>query len=103
MIKENFLGDNIARDDKLSAGLIYSQFASDDVLTEELRAMGAKQTGPLPVQSLARAISPSPSVVDDEVLKECRALSPAAIIEVVTFIGLLQLLHRLSSYFPAKV
>jgi hypothetical protein len=39
--------------------------------------------------------------VDEGVVSACRALAPAAIVEVVTFIALLQLLHRLESYYAA--
>jgi hypothetical protein len=35
------------------------------------------------------------------VIAASRALTPAAIVEVVTFIALLQLLHRLESYYSA--
>jgi len=52
------------------------------------------------VQRLARAVSSSPAAVDADVVAGSRALAPAAIIEVVTFIALLQLLHRLEAYYP---
>jgi hypothetical protein len=50
---------------------------------------------------LARAIAPSPAAVDGDVVASCRDLSPAAIVEVVTFVALLQLLHRLETYYAA--
>jgi hypothetical protein len=53
-------------------------------------------------RALARALAPSPTAVDDAVIASSRALAPAAIIEVVTFIALLQMLHRLESYFAPE-
>lgn len=52
---------------------------------------------------LARAVAPSPANVDDQVIAASRNLAPAAIVEVVTFIALLQLLHRLDSYYAGGV
>ena len=50
---------------------------------------------------LARAASPSPAAIDASVVGACRegGLSAPAIIELVTWISVLQMLHRLSSYF----
>jgi hypothetical protein len=51
------------------------------------------------VQILARAVSPSPAAVDASVLESSRAIPPAGIVELVTFISVLQMLHRLSSFY----
>jgi|GEM_PF-5352406 len=58
-------------------------------LTTHLRAAGAVEVEEPPILVLARAVSPSPATVDEAVLTSCRALSPAAIVEVVMFIALL--------------
>lgn len=101
MIKENFSRDGesvIGRDNKLAAGLIFAQTVANPSLAEELRALGAQELPDSPVQVLARAISPSPATVDESVLESSRALSPAGIVELVTFVSVLQMLHRLSSF-----
>jgi hypothetical protein len=36
---------------------------------------------------------------DAEVVFACRDLAPAAIVEIVTFIALLQMLHRVQRYY----
>ncbi len=53
---------------------------------------------------LARAASPSPAEVDADVVAACRAggLSAPAIVELVTWLAVLQLLHRLSCYFVVE-
>jgi hypothetical protein len=101
MIKENFGGESvIGQDQKLAAGLIYAECVGNSALAEEMRAMGAAPlTEDSPVQKLARAISPSPATVDDAVTAEARAIPPAGIVELVSFVALLQLLHRLSCYY----
>jgi hypothetical protein len=52
---------------------------------------------------LTRAASSSPAAIDAEVVDACaRDLSPAAIVEIVTWLSVLQLLHRLTCYiWPA--
>lgn len=104
MIKDN-LGESesvIGRDDKLAAGLIYAQTVGNPALAEELRALGAREMPDSPTQILARAISPSPAAVDPSVLESSRAIPPAGIVELVTFISVLQMLHRLSIFYPAN-
>jgi alkylhydroperoxidase family enzyme len=101
MIRDNFTESVVGRAEKLSAGLVYADTVGNTSLADQLRATGATPLADSPVQQLARAISPSPAAVDDATLAACRALPPAGIVEVVTFVALLQLLHRLESYFPA--
>lgn len=100
MIKDNLGESVIGRDNKLAAGLIYAQTVGNPSLAEELRALGAKELPDSPSQILARAISTSPAAVDQGVLEASRALSPAGIVELVTFVSVLQMLHRLSSFYP---
>jgi alkylhydroperoxidase family enzyme len=99
MIRENLGETMIGRDEKLAAGLIYAQLVRSGGLEAELRALGAKEAPESPVLALARAISPSPAQVDDAVLESSRAIPPAGIVELVSFIALLQLLERLSSFY----
>ena len=51
------------------------------------------------VLELARAASPSPAAVDDAVVDRCRALEPAAIVETVVWLSVLQMLHRLTAFY----
>ena len=90
----------IGRDNKLAAGLIYAVTVGNPALAEELRLLGARELPDSPMQTLARAISSSPAAVDHSVLDASRAISPAGIVELVTFVALLQQLHRLSSFYP---
>jgi alkylhydroperoxidase family enzyme len=99
MIRDNFYESAVGRDKKLAAGLIFAEAIGNDALANGLRATGAKPTDDERIQTLARALAPSPSIVDADVVASCRELSPAAIVEVTTFISLLQMLHRLERYF----
>jgi hypothetical protein len=101
MIRDNFCQSVVGREVKLAAGLLHAEAVHDASLAEQLRAAGAKPCAESAVHVLARAASPSPAAVDAEVVAACRELAPAAIVEVVTFIALLQLLHRLESYYAA--
>jgi hypothetical protein len=101
MIRDNLGESVIGRDEKLAAGLIYAQTVGNPSLAEELRALGARELPDSPTQILARAISPSPAAVDRSVLESSRAIPPAGIVELVTFVSVLQMLHRLSSFYPA--
>src|SRR5579863_9008607 len=99
MIKDNFGASVIGLDHKLAAGLIFADTVGNAALAGELRALGAKPLADAPSQRLAAAIAPSPARVDAAVVDACRALPPAAIVELVAFIALLQLLHRIGSYY----
>ncbi len=102
MIKDNLGESVIGRDDKLSAGLIYAHTIDDPSLAEELCALGARELPDSPTQVLARAISPSPAVVDESVLESSRTIPPAGIVELVTFVSVLQMLHRLSTFYEVR-
>jgi hypothetical protein len=109
IIKDNIgdigdIGESvIGRENKLAAGLIYARTVGNPALAEELRSLGAKEMPDSPTQILARAISPSPAAVDQGVLKSSRAIPPAGIVELVAFVSLLQMLHRLSSFYAPLV
>ncbi len=102
MIKDNLGEGVVGREHKLAAGLIYADAVGNPSLGEDLRALGGRELPESPTQILARAISPSPAAVDASVLASCREIPPAGIVEVVTFVALLQMLHRLSIFYPAK-
>ena len=101
MIEENLGEDSvIGLEDKLAAGLIYAHTVDNPSLVQELRPLGACELPDSPTQTLARAVSPSPAAVDQGVLESSRAIPPAGIVELVTFVSVLQMLHRLSSFYP---
>jgi hypothetical protein len=100
MIKDNLGESVIGRDEKLAAGLIYAHTAGNSSLAQELCVLGARELPDSPTQTLARAISSSPAAVDQSVLESSRAIPPAGIVELVSFVSVVQLLHRLSSFYP---
>jgi alkylhydroperoxidase family enzyme len=99
MIKDNFGDGVIGLDRKLAAGLIFADTVGNAALADELRALGAKPNDDAPSQRLAAAIAPSPAQVDAATIDACRGMAPAAIVELVAFVALLQLLHRVGSYY----
>ena len=100
MIEENLGESVIGLENKLAAGLIYARTVGNPSLAQELRALGARELPDSPTQTLARAISSSPAAVDQNVLESSRAIPPAGIVELVSFVSVLQMLHRLSSFYP---
>lgn len=113
---------------KILAGAIFSAVVGDDALAEDITALARAQgvdpgrleaarafagrAGHEPaavdgqenaLMHLARAASPSPAQIDREIVETCRRVSlPAeAIVELVCWLSVLQLLHRLSSYHRA--
>lgn len=117
------------RETKLLAGVIFATVIQDDALahdmtalahaqgTEELRlaearAFAADPAAPAPAGDaqaqallvLARAAAPSPARITAETVEICRraALAPQAIIELVCWLSVLQLLHRLTAYVLAE-
>ncbi len=86
---------------KLGAGIVFAQVVGNAALEAELRQLGEITENEV-IDTLARAIAPSPSRVTDDVVERCRALAPAAVVEVVTFVSLMQLLHRLESFYPQR-
>ena len=100
MLEENLGESVIGLGDKLAAGLIYADTVGNPSLAQELRALGARELPDSPTQTLACAISPSPAAVDQRVMESSRAIPPAGIVELVSFVSVLQMLHRLSSFYP---
>jgi hypothetical protein len=100
MIKDNLSESVVGLDNKLAAGLIYAHTIGNPSLAQELHALGARELPDSPTQTLSRAISSSPAAVDQSVLESSRAIPPAGIVELVTFVSVLQMLHRLSSFYP---
>lgn len=127
-LRENLSADTstIGLDIKAMAGVVFAEVISDKALCDEMRIMGlhfgltesqldAVQhfasdnniDAPLTDQKqraillLARAASPSPADITSSVVDICResGLSSPAIVELVTWLSVLQMLHRLSSYF----
>ncbi len=54
--------------------------------------------------TLARAASYSPARIDTTTVAACRdgGLSPAAVVEVVTWLSVLQMLHRLTCFYDLE-
>jgi hypothetical protein len=100
MIRDNLAESVIGHDEKLAAGLIYARTVGNPSLAGEMQALGAKELPGSPAQALARAISPSPAAVDAGVVESSRAIPPAGIVELVSFLSVLQMLHRLASFYP---
>lgn len=99
-VRETLGGETvIGRDEKLGAGVIYADTVGNERLGQALRAMGGRELADTPVRALAKAISPSPSRVDGEVVEAVRDLPPAGIVELVATLAVLQTLHRLSSFY----
>jgi hypothetical protein len=81
---------------KLAAAAIYAEAVGG--LGDIVRGLRTpRMDGPAMV--LARAISPSPAAVDAAAIDAAQALKSAEIIELVTWISVLQLLHRLSVFY----
>ncbi len=112
---------------KYLAGLIYATIVEDAQLAVEMRRLAARDKVPAAqldevvnfargsgrppsridargraALSLARAASPSPAVVSAQVIDECRAsdLPAPAIVELISWISVIQMLHRLLSFYP---
>jgi alkylhydroperoxidase family enzyme len=85
---------------KLAAGVVFAQTVESTRLEAQLRKLGRVEAD-VSVEALAHAVSPSPAAVDDAVVERCRELAPAAIVEIVAFVSLMQLVHRLESFLCA--
>lgn len=111
---------------KVQVGLVFATIVGNKALTNELRALGTRhdvsnekmdavvkfagmRSRPSPtadakqkaVLHLARVAAPSPAVVDDATIDECRKaeLSAASVVETITWISVLQMLHRLMGFY----
>jgi alkylhydroperoxidase family enzyme len=130
MLRENLNPDTtvIGLETKALAGIIFATIVADEPLAADVRAVAghlgvpsarlddvarfANNLNMVPPADnpagqaallLARAASPSPAAVSTDVVNTCRqaALSPPAIVELIAWISVLQMLHRLSSFFTA--
>ncbi len=128
MLRENLDGDTtvVGLDVKVLAGAIFAEVVADQALAADVQALAARNgvaesqldearrfalvpstepPGSDPKARaallLARAASPSPAEIDADIVAACRdaALSAPAIVELVSWLSVLQMLHRLSSYY----
>ena len=109
MLRENLdaSASVIGIDTKLRAGAIFAECVGDDALVSDIRALAHHAGVEVDDVSderaelvLARAASPSPARVDTSTIEACEdaGLPPAAIVELVTWLAVLQLLHRLTCW-----
>lgn len=99
-IRENFVDGQLSLSAKKAAGRIYAASLDDVELDACLQEAETKTDIDPRIVSLARGIAASPAQVDDAVIAAARQLSPASVVELVSFIASLQLLHRLSRALP---
>jgi hypothetical protein len=113
MLRENLSAQStvIGLDTKIRCGLVFAEVVADAALAADVRALAAAHgvdpdqpsADPLVPAALllARAASPSPAEIDADVVGTCRdsGLPPAAIVELVTWLAVLQMLHRLSCFY----
>jgi len=85
---------------KLAAGATFATVVGNTSLHAQLARLGVPEHDPR-IDALARAVSTSPVGIDAAALEHCKQLPAAAIIEVLTFIAVLQLVHRLECYYAA--
>jgi len=114
-LRENLSAQNtvIGIDNKIRCGLVFAEVVADEALAADLRVLAgahsvdADQTSADPrlpaALLLARAASPSPAQIDAAVVSACRdsGMPPAAIVELVTWLAVLQMLHRLSCFYAS--
>jgi alkylhydroperoxidase family enzyme len=120
MIRDNLDAETtvVGLAEKCLAGIVYATVVGDAALGAEVRRLAehnrvapalveaaarfaaGEGDAPSTVLRLARAVSPSPADVDAAVLEASRALQPAAIVELVVWISVLQMLHRLAVFYP---
>ena len=102
---------------KLEAARIFAEAVANPELVAAVGAMaavgggagGSDQGGAksdeatAALLALARSLAPSPAQITPEVVAACEAarVAPAAIVELIQWLGVLQLVHRLSIYFVA--
>lgn len=111
MLRENLDPSTsvLGMETKLRAGAIYAEVVGDAALAADVRALARHfrvdlDRGSTGVDDaalvLARAVSPTPAQVDATTVGACRqaGISAPAIIELVSWLALLQLLHRLGCW-----
>jgi alkylhydroperoxidase family enzyme len=92
---------------KCAAGAIYASTVGDAALADEVRKLAAHNPSPeenartRAALRLAEAASSSPARIGPEVIEECRqsGLPPAAVVELIVWLSVLQMLHRLSTFY----
>jgi alkylhydroperoxidase family enzyme len=129
MLRENLnpVSTIIGLDIKILAGVVFAEVVADEALAGDVRAMAGKHAvtdvqmdaaarfarregdAALPhgnpklraALTLSRAASPSPARIDADVVATCRegGLSAPAIVELVCWLSVLQMLHRLSCFY----
>jgi hypothetical protein len=129
MLRENLnpVSTVIGLDTKILAGVVFAEVVADEALAGDVRAMAGTHAvtdsqmdaaarfargegdAALPdgnpklraALTLSRAASPSPARIDADVVATCRegGLSAPAIVELVCWLSVLQMLHRLSCFY----
>lgn len=127
MLRENLDADTtvIGLDRKVLTGIVFAEAVADEAISADVRALAERSgvgladldaatrfaiggddwfTGDPQTRALlllARAASPSPVEIGEDVIATCRDanLSSQAIVELVTWIAVLQMLHRLTCYY----
>ena len=84
-----------AVDDAMLAGAVANLSQRHPPCADDARAQAALQ--------LAQAASFSPALIDADVVEACHEcrLDAAAIVEIIVWLAVLQMLHRLSAFYPA--
>ena len=126
VLQENLNADQsvVGIDTKIKAGIIFATVIQDnnlvDIVTSlngselsddelsTLKHFACQPAAESPADSphetallnMVRAASPSPAMITTDIVSKCRnaGLSPQSIVEMVTWLSVLQMLHRLSSY-----
>lgn len=130
MLRENLDPDTtqVGLRVKVLAGVVFAEVVADPALAQDVRALAQRNgvtdtevdevarfalspdaswpgaaTSLASVLVLARAASHSPAQIDAETVTAVRegGLSPAAIVELVGWLSVLQMLHRLTCYYEA--
>jgi alkylhydroperoxidase family enzyme len=128
MLRENLdpASSVVGIDVKVLAGAVFAEIVQDEHLAGDVRALGRRadvdgqrlddatamargddtrlpvgdRTAAVAVLRLARAASYSPARIDAATVAACRdgGLSAAAVVEVVTWLSVLQMLHRVTCF-----
>ena len=127
MVRDNLDAQTtqIGLEAKSLVGVVYATLAQDLSLKRDMRKLAAHHrvpdavvdavasfaanTGDLPsldpktalALHLARAVTPNPAVTDEALVERLRPLAPAAIVETVVWVSVLQMLKRLGAYYTA--
>jgi alkylhydroperoxidase family enzyme len=95
---------------KVRLGAVFAEVVADHRLAGDIQALarhaGNDTAGPLDAAAeaaalaLARAASYSPAQIDAATVEACHqsGLAPTAVIEIITWLSVLQMLHRLTCY-----